>query len=100
MNILVIGGTGGFIGTRAVRKLAAAGHAVTVFHRGRTNADLPPDVRHIFGDRERLADFAGEFRRLGPRVVVDMYLRFEREADALMQTFRGPAERVVAVSSQ
>ena len=100
MNILVIGGTGGFIGTRAVRKLAAAGHAVTVFHRGLTNAELPPDVRHVFGERERLADFSGEFKRLGPQVVLDMYLRFEREAVALMQTFRGLAERVVAVSSQ
>ncbi|HWS86644.1 MAG TPA: NAD-dependent epimerase/dehydratase family protein [Pyrinomonadaceae bacterium] len=100
MNILVIGGTGGFIGTLAVLKLAAAGHAVTVFHRGRTNADLPPDVRHLLGDRERLGDFSDEFRRLGPRVVLDTYLRFEREAVALMQTFRGLAERVVAVSSQ
>lgn len=100
MNILVIGGTSGFIGTQAVRKLAAAGHAMTVFHRGQTNADLPPGVRHIYGDRVHLADFLGEFRRVAPRVVVDMYLRFEREAVALMQTFRGLAERVVAISSQ
>src|SRR3712207_4309720 len=100
MNILVIGGTGGFIGTRAARKLAAAGPAVTVFHRGLTRADLPPDVRHILGDRERLADFSDEFKRLRPQVVLDNYLRFEREAVALMQTFRGLAERVVAVSSQ
>lgn len=99
MNILFIGGTGGFIGTRAVRKLAAAGHDVTVFHRGQTNADLPPGVRHILGDRERLGDFLGEFRRVAPQVVVDTYLRFEREAVALMRTFRGLAERVVAISS-
>jgi nucleoside-diphosphate-sugar epimerase len=100
MNILVIGGTGGFIGTRAVWKLAAAGHAVTVFHRGRTNAELPPGVRQVFGDRQRLLDFADVFRRIAPRVVIDMYLRFEPEAVALMQAFRGVAERVVAVSSQ
>ncbi|HYG80693.1 MAG TPA: NAD-dependent epimerase/dehydratase family protein [Pyrinomonadaceae bacterium] len=100
MNLLFIGGTGGFIGTRAVRKLAAEGHSVTVFHRGRTNADLPDGVRHIFGDRRHLPDFADEFRRVAPRVVVDMYLRFEPEAVALMQAFRGVAERVVAVSSQ
>lgn len=100
MNILVIGGTSGFIGTHAVRRLAAAGHTVTVFHRGQTNADLPPGVRHIFGDRRHLPDFADEFKRVAPRVVIDMYLRFGHEAVAVMQTFRGVAERIVAVSSQ
>lgn len=100
MNILVIGGTSGFIGTQTVRKLAAAGHVVTVFHRGQTNADLPGGVRHIFGDRQHLVDFIGEFERVAPRVVIDMYPRYEREAVAVMQVFRGVAERVVAVSSQ
>src|SRR5215211_1941352 len=99
LNILVIGGTGGFIGTQAVRKLAAAGHALTVFHRGQTDAELPPGVRHIFGDRRRLDDFTDEFRRAAPRVVLDMYPRFEPEAVAVMRVFRGAAERVVAVSS-
>lgn len=100
MNVLVIGGTSGFIGTQVVRRLAAAGHSVTVFHRGRTNADLPPGVRHIFGDRRQLPKFADEFRRAAPQVVLDMYLRFEHEAVAVMQAFRGIAERVVAASSQ
>ena len=100
MKILVIGGTSGFIGTQAVRQLAAAGHEVVVFHRGQTNADLPASVRHILGDRERLGDFAGEFKRFAPQVVLDMYLRFEPEAVTLMQTFRGIAQRVVAISSQ
>ncbi|MBV9928898.1 MAG: NAD-dependent epimerase/dehydratase family protein [Acidobacteria bacterium] len=100
MNILVIGGTSGFIGTQVVRRLAAAGHHVTVFHRGQTNADLPHGVRQIFGDRQNLPDFAEEFKRLAPRVVVDMYLRFGREAVAVMRAFRGIAERMVAASSQ
>lgn len=100
MNVLVIGGTSGFIGTQAVWKLAAAGHAVTVFHRGQTNAELPPGVRHILGDRQYLADFLDEFRRVAPQVVIDMYLRFEREAVAVMEAFRGVADRIVAVSSQ
>ena len=100
MNLLFIGGTGSFIGTRAVRKLAAEGHAVTIFHRGRTHAEFPDGVRHIYGDRENLSEFADEFRRVAPQVVVDTYLRFEREAVALMRAFRGVAERVVAVSSQ
>jgi nucleoside-diphosphate-sugar epimerase len=100
MKILVIGGTSGFIGTRVIRKLVADGHEVAVFHRGQTNTDLPPGVRRILGDRQRLADFRAEFKRFAPQVVLDNYLRFEPEAVALMQTFRGLAERVVAVSSQ
>lgn len=83
-----------------MRQLTAAGHAITVFHRGQANADLPPGVRHIFGDRQYLLDFADEFKRLAPQVVIDMYLRFEREAVSLMQALRGVAERVVAISSQ
>jgi len=100
MKILVIGGTSGFIGTHAVRQLAIGGHEVTVFHRGQTNADLPPSVRQIFGDRQQLSDFIGEFKRVAPQVVLDMYLRFEQDALTLMQTFRGIAERVIAISSQ
>ena len=47
MNILVIGGTR-FIGAHTVARLAEAGHTVTVFHRGKHNADLVPDsVEHI-----------------------------------------------------
>lgn len=100
MNILVVGGTSGFIGTHVVRRLAAGGHEVAVFHRGRTNAELPAGVRRILGDRRQISDFANEFERFAPQVVLDMYLRFEQDALTLMQTFRGTAERIVAVSSQ
>ena len=41
MNVLVIGGTGS-IGPYVVRRLAQKSHRLTVFHRGKTPADLPP----------------------------------------------------------
>ncbi|HEY8558885.1 MAG TPA: NAD-dependent epimerase/dehydratase family protein [Pyrinomonadaceae bacterium] len=100
MKILVIGGTSGFIGTQVVRKLARDGHELAVFHRGQTNTDLPSGVRRILGDRQRLSDYTVEFKQFAPQIVLDNYLRFEPEAFSLMQTFRGIAERVVAVSSQ
>jgi nucleoside-diphosphate-sugar epimerase len=100
MKILIIGGTSGFIGTHVARQLAADEHELVVFHRGQTNAVLPQGVRHIFGDRQRLPDFAGEFKQFAPQVVLDMYLRYEPEAVTLMRTFRGLAARVVAISSQ
>jgi len=43
MRILVLGGTG-FIGPWVVRRLHEWGHEVTVCHRGKTEADLPPHL--------------------------------------------------------
>jgi 2'-hydroxyisoflavone reductase len=50
MRILVIGGTR-FVGRAYVESAIAAGHEVTLFNRGRTNADLFPDLERIRGDR-------------------------------------------------
>ena len=50
MRILVLGGTG-FIGPHTVAYAVARGHQVTVFNRGRTQADLPDGVEQLTGDR-------------------------------------------------
>jgi len=50
LKILVLGGTG-FIGPYEVRYAVARGHSVTVFNRGRHQADLPASVEHLVGDR-------------------------------------------------
>lgn len=50
LNILVLGGTG-YIGPYQVREAIARGHRVTVFNRGQHQADLPPSVIHLQGDR-------------------------------------------------
>ena len=99
MRVLVIGGTG-FIGTRVVERLLAAGHDTAIFHRGETNAELPPDVCHILGDRQRLFDFRDEFKQLAPQVVLDVIPYVEQDALTVTQTLSGIAERVVAISSQ
>src|SRR5262245_25280792 len=98
MQVLILGGTR-FIGPHVVRRLLAAGHAVAVFHRGQTRADLPPGVVPIRGDRKDLPAFAGEFERLAPQVVIDMVAYTERDALDLVRTFRGLARRIVALSS-
>ena len=51
MRILMIGGTR-FIGRHVVEAALAAGHDVTIFHRGRTGRDLFADVEHRLGDRD------------------------------------------------
>jgi len=99
MRVLVLGGTG-FIGPYAVRRLASAGHSVTVFHRGQSAADLPGEVRHISGERERLADYADTLRQTQPDVVLDMRPYTEDDALAVAALFAGVASRLVAISSQ
>ena len=91
MRILVIGGTG-FIGPPLVRQLAAMGHSVAVFHRGNAQVELPAE--HILGDRRDLPSI-----RPAADVVIDLILSSGAQANALMQTFRGAARRVVAASS-
>ncbi len=50
LRLLILGGTG-FTGPHQVRYAVERGHTVTVFNRGRRQADLPDSVEHLVGDR-------------------------------------------------
>jgi len=59
MRLLVLGGTK-FLGRHTVDAALADGYEVTIFTRGRTNADLFPGAEHLTGDRDGdLAALAG-----------------------------------------
>jgi nucleoside-diphosphate-sugar epimerase len=96
MKVLLIGGTG-FIGPHTAAALKNNGCHVTVFHRGRTSP--PEDTDEILGNREFLQDHQPEFRRRKFDVVIDFILSSGRQAVQLMDTFRGIAGRVIALSS-
>ena len=98
MKVLAIGATG-FIGRHVVRLLVEQGFETAILHRGRTSADLPTAVRHIRGDRNHLEDAAAELERFAPDVVLDVIPYSEQHARGLVQSFRGKAGRVVALSS-
>ncbi len=51
MRLLVIGGTR-FLGRAFVEAALAAGHDVTLFHRGTSNPGLFPRARAVLGDRD------------------------------------------------
>lgn len=51
MKVLVLGGTW-FVGRHIVDALCRAGHAVTVFNRGRSPLALPAQVERLRGDRD------------------------------------------------
>lgn len=50
MSILILGGTG-FIGPHLVRQAVSRGHKVSIFTRGRRDADLPSGIERLVGDR-------------------------------------------------
>jgi 2'-hydroxyisoflavone reductase len=51
LDVLVFGGTG-LIGPPLVEALVARGHKVVIFNRGKTKADLFPEIERIKGDRD------------------------------------------------
>lgn len=51
LDVLVFGGTG-LIGPPLVEALKARGHKVVLFNRGKTKADLFPELERITGDRD------------------------------------------------
>src|SRR5262245_14026287 len=94
MKILVLGGTG-FIGRHVTQQLYGPGHDVTVFHRGRTQANLPAAVRFILGDRGQLQASVAALQRLAPDVVIDINPYTAQEAEDATRTFRDVAGRLV-----
>jgi nucleoside-diphosphate-sugar epimerase len=82
------------------------GHQVVVCNRGQTEVAQPAAVERLrldsasLDDRAGFVDLANEFKCFAPDVVVDMIAVTERAAKAAMQSFRGIAGRVVALSSQ
>ena len=96
MKILLIGGTG-FTGRSTAAYLQDAGHEVTIFHRGKT--PLPAASKQIIGDHQQLEDFGPEFQRRNFDVVVDFITGSRRQAQRLMDVFRGITGRIVVLSS-
>jgi 2'-hydroxyisoflavone reductase len=52
MKLLILGGTG-FLGPEIVKTAQDHKHQITLFNRGKTHADLFPDVEKLHGDREK-----------------------------------------------
>ncbi|HEY6249665.1 MAG TPA: NAD-dependent epimerase/dehydratase family protein [Candidatus Angelobacter sp.] len=96
MNILLIGGPG-FIGRHVVSQMQGAGHTFTLFHRG--HASVPKGAEEILGDRNRLGEFRDVFLCKKFDLVIDMALSSSRQAQELVNTFRGLVSRVVVPSS-
>ena len=93
-RFLILGGTG-FIGPHTVRYAVARGHEVTIFTRGRADADLP-DVERLVGDRN------GDLSALEGRtwdVVFDNNCQNYRWAQLSTELLKDAAEQYIFISS-
>jgi len=99
-RILLVGGTG-FVGAPLARQLAATGHDVTVFHRGRLTPALPAAVTHVVDPDAPfpLVRFPDALRHASFDAVVHMIAFGEADAAAAVDAFRGRAGRLVIASS-
>lgn len=80
MRVAVLGGTQ-FIGAATVEHLVAAGHDVSVMHRGRTERDDLPDVAHVHLDRLDGAALSDALDDLAADAVVDTCAYTAADAD-------------------
>jgi len=95
MRILIIGGTV-FVGRHITEAAIAAGHDVTVFHRGRSGADLFSAATHLTGDRnsDLAALSAGQWD-----VTIDVCAYFPRQVRMLAEALGGRGGRYIYISS-
>jgi 2'-hydroxyisoflavone reductase len=51
MKVLILGGKR-FLGIALIEALLKAGHTITLFNRGKTNAELFPEITNLIGERD------------------------------------------------
>jgi 2'-hydroxyisoflavone reductase len=95
MQILVLGGTR-FLGRHFVARTLAAGHRLTLLHRGRSGAGLFPQAEHLIADRD------GDLSVLDGRqwdTVLDTSAYLPRQVRAVAARLAGNVGRYQLVST-
>lgn len=98
LKILILGGTG-FTGPHQVNYAVSRGHQVTVFNRGRRQADIPSSVEQLRGDRNA-ADGVAALK--GDRtwdVVIDVPTTLPKWVRDAGQVLQGRARQYIFVST-
>lgn len=97
LNILFMGGTG-FIGPHMVRAVAALGHKMTLFNRGKTNPDLFEGIELIKGDR-----LSADIEQLSGRrwdIIIDSSCYVPRAVRLLMEAIdREQVQQYIFIST-
>ena len=98
MKLLIIGGTG-LISTGITRQAVAAGHDVTVFNRGQTEAELPASVDRVSGDRTDREALVRARGTVSPDAVIDMVGFDPADIDTAIDVFSGHVDQYVFCST-
>lgn len=105
-----MGGTA-FVGRHIAQAAIDNGHEVTVFHRGKTGADLFPAAQHLTGDRgTKPSSQEGSMAAMGPSdlsalasgswdATVDVSAYFPRQVRELAEALDGRGGRQLYISS-
>ena len=94
-RILIFGGTG-FIGPHTVRYAVDRGHQVSIFTRGQSEADLPPEVERLVGDRN---DDHSALEGRSWDVVIDNNGQDYRWVETSTELLKDAAQHYIYVSS-
>jgi 2'-hydroxyisoflavone reductase len=95
VKLLVVGGTR-FLGRHLAQQALEAGHSVTLFHRGQSNATLFPEAEHRLGDRN--GDLA-VLREGSWDAVIDTSAYVPRQVRAMAQALQGRVGHYQLVST-
>jgi 2'-hydroxyisoflavone reductase len=95
MRILFVGGTK-FVGRAMVDAALAAGHQVTVLHRGRTGADVAPEATHLLADRDGDLSILAEG---GWDATIDVCAYFAHQVRSLAAALDGRGGHYVLIST-
>ncbi len=98
MRMLVVGGTK-FVGRHVVAAAVAAGHEVTLLHRGVTGPGLFPTAVHLLADRDDPAALTDVVAGGEWDATVDVSGYFPRQVHALADALDNRGGRYVYVSS-
>ncbi len=99
MKILIIGGTG-LISTSISRQLLEAGHDLTLYNRGETEARLPEGHQVIKGDRNELKSFENQMQNAGHfDCVIDMVCYRPEHAESDIRAFKGRIGQLIFCST-
>lgn len=99
LRLLIFGGTG-FIGPAVTRVALARGHKVTFFNRGKTRADLFPEIPRLLGDRDpQKGDGLKALEGHDWDVVIDDSGYYPRHVAASAGLLADHAKRYIYISS-
>ncbi len=99
MKVLLIGGTG-LISTATTRALLETGASVTHLNRGKSQAEPPPGVQTLIGDRTDYAAFEAQMADAGTfDCVIDMVGYAPEDAESIVRAFRGRVGHFVFCST-